>query len=187
MRQQVMFSVAPTADPNATIGHARSVVNASDGIGMDVLRKINEERIPIVESDEVYTTKEVIRTDRYECPCCNTDLTALVSVHCEGLVTKEWGVVQGLYRVIISPDHGGCKVTVEKLTGNTIYEGLTPYLPQKDYRADVAARKEIEDRNAAIAEMARKNPGRVFSVGGIETAQDLQDLARAAAEKLLGK
>jgi hypothetical protein len=187
MSQQVIFNVVPTADPDATIGHARYVVNASDGIGMDVLRQIVEQYIPTVENDEVRTTKEVIRTDRYECPCCNTDLVALVRVYCEGLVTKGWDAVEGLYRVRISPDHGNCRVAVEKLIGKTIYEGRTPYLPRKDYKADAAARKEIEDREAVFAEAAKTNPGRVLRVDGIETAQDLQNLANAAIKELFSK
>lgn len=182
-----MFDVVPTPNPDEAVGHARYVVNASTGIGMDVLQQIVKERIPVVNNDQVVTEKTITRTSRYECPCCNTDLAALVAVNCNGLYTKEWEAVMGLYRVSISPDHGNCKIVVEKLVGTTIYEGRTAgYLPQKDYDADPAARKEINDRDAAIAKLARENPGKVLRVGGIETGEDLANLAATAIKAFSG-
>ena len=183
MGQKVIFGVVPSRDPDAVIGHARYVVNADSGIGMDVLRQIIAQHIPSVDHLKVCTTKEIVRTDRYECPCCHTDLSALVRVCCEGLVMEEWEKVSGLYKVGIYPDHGNCKVIIEKLSGTKIFEGRCDYLPSKDYHTDPVARKEIEDRYAAIAELAAKNPGKVMSVSGIETSEDLSNLVKNTVNK----
>jgi len=180
MKQHVKFAVAPTENPDGVVGHARYVSNSSNGIGMDVLAGIVEKYIPFVNNDQVVTHKEIIRTDRYECPCCNTSLTALVRVYCTGLMTPEWDEVSGLYEVSIEPAHGACEVTVMKLEGRTIHAGRTPYLPRKDYKADPKAREEIEEREAFLVDLARENPDNVLLVGGIETSDDLANLVKMA-------
>jgi len=183
VKQNVTFNVVPTTNPDEAIGYARYVYNATTGIGMDVLKQIIEERVPVVNNDQVVTEKTIIRTARYECPCCNTDLTALVLGSCQGLMTEEWDSVEGLYRVSISPDHGNCAITVEKLTGTKIYEGRTAhYLPRPDFNANPTAKKEIDDRNRSLAELDRKNPGKVAFIGGIETGEDLGRLVTAAVK-----
>ena len=187
MDQNIVFKTVATVNPDQAVGHGRYVENASTGIGMDVLQQIIHDHIPTVNNEQVTTIKAIIRTDRYECPCCNTDLVALVDVYCSGLVTSEWEVVRGLYRVTISPDHGDCRVHVEKLSGTIIYLGRTPYLPRKNYVADDAARSEIEERDAAFAEMARQNPGRVLSIDGIETAEDLASLVKVVSQTMEGE
>ena len=92
--------------------------------------------VPVVAHNNVRTTKRVIRTDRYECPCCFTDLWALVLVACEGTWTRQWDDVEGLYRVAIYTDyksHLDCRVMVEKLSGTKVFVADHPRLPQKDY------------------------------------------------------
>ncbi|KPJ85676.1 hypothetical protein AMJ57_02265 [Parcubacteria bacterium SG8_24] len=176
--QRIVFDLAQTDNPDEAVGHARYVINADHWIGDWVLTDIVQKHVPTVDHPQVRTTKVIIRTDRYECPCCNTSLTALVRVICEGLMTDEWAEVQGLYRVDISPDHGRCKVVVEKLTGTKIHEGRCDLLPRKDYDANPEARQEIEEREKFFEELARQNPGRVLRVDGVETAEDMEQLAR---------
>jgi len=182
--QKVMFNVTPTSNPDEAVGHARYVYNASNGIGMDILEKIVSEQIPAVDHPEVFTEKVIIYTSRYECPCCNTDISALVKVGCQGLVTKDWDSVEGLYSVKIYPDHGGCQVTVEKLSGSAIYRGRCEYLLRKDYESNSDAAKEIADRNKFFNEMAQKNPGKVLQVSGIETGEDLGNLIQGFIKKI---
>jgi hypothetical protein len=186
-KQVIKFETQATKNPDEAVGHARYVINARKGIGMNVLEKIVEEHIPFVNHKEVQTDKTIIRTDRYECPCCPTDLSALVRVSCQGLVTDEWEKVKGLYRIDITPDHGACKVTVEKLSGEKIYQGRVDYLPRKDYEANPKSKKEIEDRNEFFNELAKENPGKVFFADGIETAEDLGNLVGSAIEKFSEK
>ena len=180
---KVRFCVEPTNNPDEAVGHSRYVSNISTGIGIDVLERIIEKHVPFVNNERVVTRREVIRTDRYECPCCPTDITALVRVYCEGLCTKEWDEVRGLYRVSISPDNEGCSVTVRKLSDEKIvYEGKTERLPKKDYLADPKARKEIEDRERGIEELARKNPNNFLLVDGVVTGDDLGNLVKEVVE-----
>lgn len=181
--QKVIFNVSPTSNPDEAVGHARYVYNASTGIGMDTLEKIISEHIPFVNHPEVSTEKVVIYTSRYECPCCNTDLSALVRVYCQGVVTDDWKRVEGLYLVKIYPDHGGCKIAVEKLSGSEIYSGRCEYLPRKDYKSNSDAVKEITERNEFFNKMAQKNPGKVLQVSGIETGEDLGNLVRMFIKK----
>lgn len=181
--QKVLFNVVPTANPDEAVGHARYVYNASNGIGMDILEKIVSEHIPFVDHPEVSTEKTIIHTSRYECPCCNTDLSALVEVRCQGLFISDWKKVEGLYSIMISPNHGGCDIKVEKLSGSSIYSGRCAYLPRKDYESNPDAAKEIADRYKFIDEIARKNPSKVLQVSGIETGGDLGNLIKAVADK----
>ncbi len=169
MKQQISFNLTPTINPDKAVGHARRVINASTGIGMKLLKKVVEEHVPFVDNDEVITNKTIIRTERYECPCCKTELNALVQVYCHGLVVKEWEKVQGLYRVSIFPCRGGCEVLVEKLSGKKIYQGRSNYLPRKDYKSNPEAQKEIKDRKSAIAEMVRR---RLILTQEIKTSGD---------------
>lgn len=131
--QIVKFDTIPTTNPDEAIDYARYVVNASTGIGMFTLEQIVKKHIPIVKNDEVLTIKKIIRTERYECPCCATDLTALVKVYCEGIVTDEWKKVEGLYEVSILPDSEGCGFSVKKLSRTTIDGGRISHLPRKSY------------------------------------------------------
>jgi len=183
MGQKVTFEMAPTNNPDEAIGHSRYVYNTSTGIGIDVLEKIVSEHIPVVNHPKVLTEKRIIYTKRYECPCCNTDLSALVDVRCQGVFTNDWEKISGLYSVTIKPDHGECKVIVEKLSYSEIYNGRCEYLPQKDYKSNPVASEEIANRYKFIDEMARKNPERVLQASGIETGDDLKNLIKAVTDK----
>ncbi|MDP1883749.1 MAG: hypothetical protein Q8L10_00080 [Candidatus Moranbacteria bacterium] len=184
MIQIVKFDTNPTENPEEVISYSRNVVNASSGIGMNELKQVVEACIPWVKNDKTITYKIIIHTNRYECPCCNTDISALVRVHCEGAMVKECDGVNGLYVIGIHPDHGGCKVIVEKLSATIIYQGRSSYLPKKDYAADPKVHKDLEDKYASIAEIARKNPNRAILVDGIETREDLDGLVKTTIEKI---
>lgn len=146
-----MFAMVPTRKPDGVVAYSRYIVNASTGIGMDMLKQIIEERIPIVNNNQAITKKEVIYTTRYECPCCNTSIEALVSVSCQGVyVPDESEKVRGLYRVRIDPNRGGCDITVEKLSSTTIYQGRSNYLPKKDYDADPEVAKALRAKSASL-------------------------------------
>jgi len=135
MKQQVIFDLMPSSNPDAVVGHSRTVVNVSTGMGMDILEQIITNHVPVVDHNNVTTEKNVIRVERYECPCCPTYLMALVEVSCQGTMTDDWKRVQGLYRVQINPDieRGDCAFSIEKLRGTTIHEGRCVRLPKKDY------------------------------------------------------
>ncbi len=171
----VTFDTDPTPNPDAIVGHSRHVVNVSTGIGMDVLRRIIEEHIPIVNHERVGTKKRVIRTSRYECPCCHTGLMALIEVECDGLMTgteQERRRVEGLYEIEIVPDHSGTKVTVRKFSGTEIFVGRAPYLPQKDYASNPEALQEMQERYNALKAFAQERPGSVLRVDGVETGDE---------------
>jgi len=172
----VVFNVKPTENPDETVSYSRYIINTSTGIGMDTLKDVVKKYVPIVDHDEVHTIKEIIRTDRYECPCCNTSITAIIYVSCEGLMTKEWSKVNGYYLIKIDPDHGGCKIVVEKLVGTKIHESRCVYLPKKDYATNPEVKKEIEERETFFKDEARKNPDKIVRVGGIGTEKDLAKL-----------
>lgn len=188
MKQTISFEVKPTQNPDEAVGHARCVINADSGIGMDVLLKVVEDHVPAVDHPEVQTCKTIIRTSRYECPCCNTDLTALVRVNCSGRVLESWNEVEGLYRVSIAPDHGKCEILVEKFSGATVFKGKTEgYLPRKDYESNPQAKAELEERDRFFTALAQRFPGRVMSVGGVETAEDLQNMVRSVTDQISKK
>jgi len=129
MMQTLMFDTAPTAYREGASHH---VVNASTGIGMRRLKQNIKRCIPVVNNNRVITRKRIIRTDRYECSCCGTTLTALIQVDCGGFGTFGRYTVQGLYKISMTPDRGRCKITVEKLSGTTIGEGrVGSSLPRK--------------------------------------------------------
>jgi hypothetical protein len=151
MRQQVVFDVIATPNPENQPYTVHFVVNPTSGIGVDQLKQIVEERIPLPyaeESGDVLVTKRIIRIDRIECQCCNTALMALVAVSRKDRPLARRDETEELYRIVIEPqriDHlqkGDSTVTVEKLFGSTIYEGRAPYLPQRDYDAKSAAQEE---------------------------------------------
>jgi len=135
--QVVTFNVKPTENPDEVIQYADYVENASSGIGMDILKQIVEEHIPIVDCSEGVTTKEIIRTDRYECPCCATDISAIVRVDYNGgPYSKDVGNIKGLYLIDIYPNrkHTGCRISVNKLQSKQIYTGCCNYLAKKEYK-----------------------------------------------------
>lgn len=115
-----------TAEYDLPCGVARNVVNDFEGIGMDALRQIVEEHVP---SGPWSGLKEIIRTIRYECDCCNTRLEALI------LTAGGNAVDVNLYWVRINPRHNGpeeigdCRVVVETIAGAVIYEGSCKLLP----------------------------------------------------------
>jgi hypothetical protein len=135
MRQRVIFDTTPTSNPDEAVDSSRNIVNASTGIGMDLLQQIIEDHIPIVDDEEVITIKEIIRTDRHECPCCDTSLIALVNVHCAGLYKPdEWKKVEDLYKIRILADRNSSQVTIDRLRKERIYKGRANLLPQKEYK-----------------------------------------------------
>ncbi len=155
VRQQVVFDVTATPNPEIQPYTLHFVVNPSNGIGIEQLKQIVEERIPlpyVEESGDVLVTKRIIRTDRIECQCCNTALVALVTVSHKDRPLARRDETEELYRVVIEPqgtDHlqkGDSMITVEKLFGSTIYKGRAPYLPQRDYDANSAAQEERAER-----------------------------------------
>ena len=144
-KQRVFFDIIPT-NPDQVQQHAYIMVNVTTGIGIDTLTKTIEERIPIVEEEDVLTSKKVVRTSRYACPCCQTILTALVEVNCSGPFSKKWNEVQGLYLIEIMDDFSRprCEVTVARLaTEKMFYEGRCPHLPRENY---VAVRPESDQK-----------------------------------------
>lgn len=176
MSQRVTFQTQPTENPDSVVDHARTVVNATSGIGMDELVRIVEEQVPFIDDSQVVTQKDIIFTSRYECPCCNTALWSIVDVSFQGLWSKAWDAMRGLYRISITPDHGKCRVRVERLHRTSVYEGECPYLPQKDYAGDPDVVASLQRRDEFFAQAVRDNPGRVVRVSGIETGEDLARL-----------
>ena len=146
--QKVVWDLVPTADPDAVVLNdqvapqyqgkiylARNIVNASTGSGMDTLWKIVKELLPVVDDPTGFTTtvKEIIRTDRNECPCCHSELEAIVRVNPQGVWCSGWNEVEGLYKVRILPGGQDCEVTVDKLSGTVIHKSRTAFLPRKSY------------------------------------------------------
>jgi len=184
MKSGISFDLKQTKDPDKAVGHSRYVVNPENGIGIDELTKVIGDQIPVVDDIEAWTDKIVIRIDRYECPCCSTNITALIKVTCQGRVTPEWDEVEGLYQISMHGSVGHCEVSVSKLTKEVLHEGRGPELPRKDYKADEEAVAEITERDETLAEMARKNPAGVINAGAINTPEDMESLAQAAMSSL---
>ncbi len=63
MSQKVTFAFRPTRNPDAVLGGARYVVNASSGIGMDALRQVVTDHIPSMDDD-----RETLKALNYETP-----------------------------------------------------------------------------------------------------------------------
>lgn len=150
MNQEVRFDVTPTANPDEVVESQRFIVNTDHGIGMDFLKEIVTQHVPTLAEDFGKTTKKIIRTDRYECCCCDTQVRALVEVECQITLSlqaarfisdracSERDNAEGLYVVNIGRrlESGveNTSFTVEKLSGSEIYKGSCNPLPRKDYQ-----------------------------------------------------
>jgi hypothetical protein len=122
--------IAYTPDPNSekNLGYGNIKYNPiPDGLGMDVLLDYIERAVPYSENEKTHTTKEILRVERYECPCCPTTLTAIVDVNFTGYVSKEDEETAGFYKVHI----GDTKNTVEKLESTLLHEEPSEGLPRK--------------------------------------------------------
>lgn len=131
MSQRVVFAFFLTLDPDVAAETVRHVVNASTGIGMDALQRVVADHIPSMDDRE--TLKEIIYTDRYECPCCSIGLSAIVRVtHSQsGPASTEDAekAVRGLYHVSVD---GYGSVRVSKWSPPTeIFRGSVPSFPNK--------------------------------------------------------
>jgi len=143
---RIEFDVWPTANHEEAIGHARNVVNVRTGIGIERLFSVIREHVPHAKNSGAYTKKIIIRTERYECPCCPTILQALVDVKCCGVHSEKWDEIEGLYLVTICED----KTIVAKMKQDIIWQGQTEALPKKDYN-NPKAKKEIAGRSKMFA------------------------------------
>ncbi|MBI2120649.1 MAG: hypothetical protein HYT94_03435 [Parcubacteria group bacterium] len=165
--QKIEFNIVPTENPDETVGSSRYVVNMATGLGIDVLKKIIEENIPIAKNSKTETVKTIIRTERYECPCCPVNITALVYVNCWGLITKECRAIEGLYEVEVYSRvgaHGSySEAYVKKLAGEIIYKGRTDGIPSKDYDANPKLAKKMPLSQNSV----QKNKKRCFSPDSI--------------------
>ena len=81
MKQEIKFIVTPTENPDGVVGHARTVVNFSCGLGIELLKDVIEKHIPIVNHDEV-TTFTMAQTDNILAATLRHDLDAPYS--CQG-------------------------------------------------------------------------------------------------------
>lgn len=142
MNSKAEFAIVPTPNPDEAVPHGRWVYNDSTGLGMDILLQVVKEHVPEVQNPEAFTTKRIIYTARYECPCCPTSIDAFVQVDCEGLYTEDTDRVVGLWSVSIyrrnhlyDPSKSEYKARIEKLVGRSEYECEyeTKPIPKKDY------------------------------------------------------
>ncbi|KKQ00164.1 MAG: hypothetical protein US10_C0039G0004 [Candidatus Moranbacteria bacterium GW2011_GWD2_36_198] len=133
--------------------YSRSIINdvSDDQIGkrvLEVLIKVVKEYIPhfSFEKHHLATHAEILWFERYECPCCQTGVEALVKVKSNGgCSSKEWkeGAENacGLYNVHIcaqslrETDHLGSKFKIEKVSGFTEFaSGFTEHLTSQSER-----------------------------------------------------
>ncbi|MBI5654201.1 hypothetical protein HZC53_00890 [Candidatus Uhrbacteria bacterium] len=137
MTQFVTFENQATENPQEVVSYSRHVINDSTGMGTDALLEAVSKHIPYVEGKDTTTVKKIVFVTRYECPCCPTDITALVEVHCEGVYTPESENIAGLYEVKFyqNSSDSPCTLTVKKLIGQPVFSGKVAPLPKKDYVA----------------------------------------------------
>jgi hypothetical protein len=132
-----------TDDPNRPRRAACSIINDEPkGLGMPELEEIVRKYIPTVENEEVNVHKDILWTQRYECPCCPTAIRAVVLVYTTGLGTSEGRAIEGFYFVTIDQKLVDDKVLhlaiVQKLEkGEVLAQVEVPYLPRKDHSKEL--------------------------------------------------
>lgn len=136
-RQYVTLEYEPNMDAESSEDRCGTRVNPpADGMGMDRLIKAVSEDVPTARNPRQWTTKRILSVRRDECPCCRTDMDALVDVVVEGLYDKERRSITGLYKVKFGPDFdndGEFGLRIYKLEDRLVQSEKQPELPRRDY------------------------------------------------------
>ena len=120
----------------------RQLRNVHEGSDIDTLRNFILTKMPAVADENVITTYHVLFTERTEqTPNSALRLRAIVEAQCEGRLTPECGVIEGLYEILIA-GYVPATITVHRLVQGYKITSAIPPLPSVEemYRARVAAR-----------------------------------------------
>jgi len=118
-------NVKIAVDPAGVLGEDRRTQNRADGLGVQILCEVVDRYVPTITGDQTVTEKTVIWLERHDCPCCYSQIQAIVEVKLQGRVTAEWKEVQGLYLVAVGGDStdNNDKINVEKLESREVFSG----------------------------------------------------------------